>query len=207
MFRPQKCLKVDLLPLRYCDLHELRDKYEPAESMQRLDEWCSITPNTSEEKVFRCTTAVDKDRMHTNPSLPSRHAERPETGRAWRDLDEAEAEERVMRGESLLVLGIAGTGKTTFMQGIVKRLRHSGKRVDVISKTHSASRRAGGVTAGHWVRRHVLHGAATYDYLWIDEISQVDVCLLNQLGKLTFTSSTSFLLSGDHHQFPAINNC
>jgi hypothetical protein len=37
------------------------------------------------------------------------------------------------------------------------------------------------------VRRHVLHGAATCDYLWIDEISQVDVCLLNQLGKLSFT--------------------
>ena len=95
-----------------------------------------------------------------------------------------------MRGESLLVLGIAGTGKTTYVQGIVERLRHSGKRVDVISKTHTASRRAGGVTAEHWVRRHVLHGAATCDYLWIDEISQVDVCLLNQLGKLTFTSST-----------------
>ncbi|HSG20437.1 MAG TPA: hypothetical protein VLA31_06670, partial [Burkholderiaceae bacterium] len=45
LFRPQKRRKVDLA-LRYCDLHELRDKYEPAESLQRLDEWCSITPNT-----------------------------------------------------------------------------------------------------------------------------------------------------------------
>ena len=105
-----------------------------------------------------------------------------------------------------MAVGVAGTGKTTFMQGIVERLRHSGKRVDVISKTHTASRRAGGVTADHWVRRHVLHGAATCDYLWVDEISQVDVCLLNQLGKLSFTPMR-FLLSGDFHQFPPINNC
>jgi hypothetical protein len=111
-----------------------------------------------------------------------------------------------MRGESLLVLGIAGTGKTTYVQGIVERLRHSGKRVDIISKTHTASRRAGGVTADHWVRRHVLHGAATCDYLWVDEISQVDIGLLNQLGKLSFTP-VHVLLSGDFHQSPPINNC
>jgi hypothetical protein len=43
LFRPQKRRKVDLA-LRYCDLHELRDRHEPAESMKRLDEWCAVTP-------------------------------------------------------------------------------------------------------------------------------------------------------------------
>jgi hypothetical protein len=76
----------------------------------------------------------------------------------WRDLGEVEAEERVLRGESLLLLGIAGTGKTFRAQGIVERLRRDGTRVDVISKTHTASRRAGGSTADHWVRRHTLCG-------------------------------------------------
>jgi hypothetical protein len=56
------------------------------------------------------------------------------------------------------------------------------------------------------VRKHILHGAATCDYLWIDETSQVDVCLLNQLGKLSFTKAC-FLLSGDFWQFGAIKNC
>jgi hypothetical protein len=114
----------------------------------------------------------------------------------WRDLDEAAAEERVLRGESLLVLGIAGTGKTHYVQGIVERLRRSGKRVDIVSKTHTASRRACGVTAKHWVRRHVLHGSATCDYLWLDEVSQTDVGLLNQLAKFPFTP-VRFLPSGD----------
>jgi hypothetical protein len=86
---------------------------------------------------------------------------------AWRDLGEVEAEERVLRGESLLLLlGIAGTGKTFRAQGIVERLRRSGKTVDAISKTHTASRRAGGATADQWVRRHVLHGSAACDVLW-----------------------------------------
>jgi hypothetical protein len=52
----------------------------------------------------------------------------------------------------------------------------------------------------------VLHGAATCDYVWLDEVSQVDVCLLRQIGKLAFTPMR-FLLSGDFNQFPPINNC
>jgi hypothetical protein len=125
---------------------------------------------------------------------------------SWRDLDEVAAEERVLRGESLLVVGIAGTGKTTYVQGLVERLRHSGKRADVVSKMHTASRRAGGVTADHWARRHILHGSATCDFLWIDDISKVDVGLLNQIAKLSFTL-VRFILSGDFHQFPPISDC
>jgi hypothetical protein len=143
--------------------------------------------------------------MISDPGLPERKAETPETSRVWRELGEVGAEEAVLRGESLLVLGIAGTGKTHFVQGIVERLRCAGKKVDVISKTHTASRRAGGVTADHWVRRYVLHGAASCDVLWIDEVSQVDVGLLNQIAKLHW-AGVKFLLSGDFHQFSPIGN-
>jgi hypothetical protein len=111
----------------------------------------------------------------------------------------------VLRGESLLLLGIAGTGKTYRAQGIVERLRHSGKRVDVISTTHTASRRAGGATADNWVRRHVLHGSASCDFLWIDEFSQIDIGPLNQIAKLHW-AGVQFLLSGDFHQFAPIGN-
>jgi hypothetical protein len=41
--------------------------------------------------------------------------------------------------------------------------------------------------------------------LWIDEVSQVDVGLLNQLAKLHW-AGVKFLLSGDFHQFPPICN-
>ena len=205
MYRPQKRRKVDLVGLRYCDLSQLRDKHEPAEHMRRLDEHCSMEQNTSTATVFRCASALDSDRMKSDPRLPSRCSDPPTPPQPWRDLDETAAEERVMRGESLLVLGIAGTGKTTYVQGIVERLRKDGKSVAVISKTHAASKRAGGTTADHWVRRHVLHGTATCDVLWIDEISQLDIGLLNQIAKLSFTG-IRFLLSGDFHQFAPISN-
>jgi hypothetical protein len=206
LFRPQKRRKVELSTLRFCELHLLRDRHEPADRMRRLDDRCPMTPNHSSEFVFRCSAAEERDRMISDPALPERKAQRPETVMAWQKLSELEAEERVLRGESLLVLGIAGTGKTHYVQGIAERLRFAGKRVDVISKTHAASRRAGGVTADHWVRRHVLHGSASCDYVWIDEVSQVDIGLLNQIAKLHW-AGVKFLLSGDFHQFaPVCNN-
>jgi hypothetical protein len=51
----------------------------------------------------------------------------------------------------------------------------------------------------------VLHGSASCDYLWIDEVSQVDVGLLNQIAKLHW-AGVKFLLSGDFHQFAPICN-
>jgi hypothetical protein len=98
------------------------------------------------------------------------------------------------------VNGIAGTGKTHFMKTLVARLRTDGKRVDCISKTHTASERMGGVTADHYVRRHILHGSCSCHVLWIDEISQLDCSLWAQLNKL----DVQFLLSGDFNQFPAL---
>jgi hypothetical protein len=165
-----------------------------------------MTPNPSHEFAFRCAAAEERDRMISDPGLPERKAERPATEMAWRDLREVEAEEAVLRGEILLLLGIAGPGKTHRAQGIVERLRCAGKSIHVISKTHTASRRAGGVTADHWVRRHILHGSASCDYLWIDEVSQVDIGLLNQITKLHW-AGVKFLLSGDFHQFPSVRGC
>jgi hypothetical protein len=112
----------------------------------------------------------------------------------------------VLDGGSLYARGIAGTGKTHYIQTIVEQLRGQGKRVEIISKTHTASRRAGGKTADHWVRKHVLNGCCTADVIWVDEISQLDVGLLAQLNKLTYTSSVRWLLSGDFHQFPPVHD-
>ena len=107
--------------------------------------------------------------------------------------------------QSLLVLGIAGTGKTTYLRHLVEHLRSCKKKVDIISKTHCASSRAGGVTADHYVRRYILHGTCTADYLWIDEVSQADIGILCQLNKLTYTN-VKFLISGDFNQFAPLFN-
>ena len=72
--------------------------------------------------------------------------------------------------------------KTTLVQEDVERLRGLPKKVDIISKTHCASHRAGDVTADRYVHRHILHGACTAGYLWIDETSPADIGLLCQLN-------------------------
>ena len=118
-----------------------------------------------------------------------------------RELDVTEAARRVINGESLLCQGIAGTGKTTCVQGLVQELRALGRTVAIISKTHTASQRAGGVTADHWVRRNVLHGCAVADTVWLDECFQLETELWAQLNKL---SGRQWILSGDASQFPPL---
>ena len=201
LYRPTNRAKACLPELTFEDLHALRNRFEGRNI--RLDEYAALTPADGREAVFRVQAALEKDRLHIDPAPPSRAWELRLPDAAWRDLSAAQAEEAVMNGESLLALGIAGVGKTTFIRGLVERLRALGKRVDVISKTHVASSRAGGCTADHYVRRHILHGACCADYIWVDEISQLDAGLWVQLNKLTFTS-IRWLLSGDFEQFPAL---
>ncbi len=164
----------------------LRAQLEPsAEGARRLDERHLVSPIPCDVKPFRVSEATQADLMKTKPALPSRSWVLQEKSRAWSTLAPDEAERRVLEGESLLVVGIAGTGKTTYLKGVAERLAASGKRVDVVSKTHVASNRAGGVTADHWVRRHVINGAPSCDCLRVDEISQLDGGLWLQLSKLT----------------------
>ena len=163
-----------------------------------------MTACPSDDLVFRVQVATEFDPLKCNPGLPERSWDLTPPTRVWSLLEPEEGERRVLEGGSLLCTGIAGTGKTTYMRGLVERLRKDGKVVDIISKTHTASRRAGGVTADHWVRRHVMHGAPKCDVLWIDEISQLDVGLWLQINKLA--STMQFLLSGDFNQFSPLGN-
>ncbi len=133
-----------------------------------------------------------------NPGLPKRNASYTHTRDVMRELDQEEAMRRVLAGESLLIEGIAGTGKSYFAQQLVQSLRAQGKSVAIISKTHTASSRIGGCTADHWVRRHILNGAATVDVLWVDECYQLETNLWSQLNRL---SGRQFILSGDPNQF------
>ena len=163
LYRPAKRQKIHLGEITYERLHTLRDEFEGRTGARRLDEACALPESLGgAEPVFRVQAATDDDRLKCDPKKPARSAaELCVPAMSWRGLSMEEAEHRVLRGESLLVQGAPGTGKTHYTQGLVELLRAQGKTVDVISKTHSASARAGGVTADHWVRKHVINGACT----------------------------------------------
>jgi hypothetical protein len=221
LFKAKKRRPVELDKLSFRDLGTLYTRNYPLARPT-----VQLTVACSESKPFRQSPAEEKDLLRGcyESVTPAKEGDRgcyesvtTQKGsselpgsrearlRLWHECTTEEGERLVMEKGSLFVQGIAGTGKTTYCQGIVERLQAAGERVDTISKTHVASRRAGGVTADHWVRRHVINGSPKCTVLWIDEISQIDVGLLLQICKLTFCG-IRFILSGDFNQFAPIGN-
>ena len=90
-----------------------------------------------------------------------------------------------LAGNSLLLTGLPGTGKTHLARTIVARLREQGEAVHLVSKTHCSAQNlgVGAQTADHWVRRHVRGGSAQkLDWLVVEEITQLDMALWADLA-------------------------
>jgi hypothetical protein len=203
LFRANKKAKAAIQALSYTNLHLCRDAYEGR--ARRLNQGHSLSPWRGEGEVFRVQSATEGDFLKCNPKKPARPHTLVISSTVWKDLSVEEAEHRVLQGQSLLILGSPGTGKTDSCRGLVELLRAQGKKVDICSKTHSASSRADGITADAWVRRHVVHGACSADALWIDEIGQLDIELVSALNRLTYMG-IQLILSGDFAQLPLISN-
>ena len=86
-------------------------------------------------------------------------AERPKQ-RRWNGLDDPIS--HCLAGNSLLLTGLPGTGKTYLARTIVARLREQGEAVHLVLKTDCSAQNLGlgAQTADHWVRRNVRGGSA-----------------------------------------------
>ena len=192
--------------IRFRDLHLLRQRYSDVSGVRKLDQRVDITPIMSEEPVFRVHAATEADMLQGTPAEPRRCCEPPNVACQWKYI--ASAGEEIMKGGSVFIEGVAGTGKTTLAQGIIERMRSLGKKCLAISKTHVASSKIDGNTADSFVRRRILAGRPGIDILWCDEVGQFDVGLWTQLSKLQFLNKRiQFILSGDVCQFAPIGNC
>ena len=102
----------------------------------KLDQYCLCTHEPSDRPVFRVGKACEHDKLKVESSKHTKRNSRltiPENN--WKEFTDNEAgETHVLEGGSLLIEGIAGTGKGTFAKGIVERLVRLGKKVAVISK-------------------------------------------------------------------------
>ena len=108
-------------------------------------------------------------------------------------------------GESLLLTGFPGTGKTHLAKRIVEALREHGDTVHIITKTHAAVQNVGlgAQTADHWVRRN---GHCSATWLVIQKLTQLDTPLWADIACLSMNKKIRFLLLGDFRQLPAVQD-
>jgi hypothetical protein len=164
----------------------------------------AIHSSDSQDTPFRVEEVGKEKRLLGTHRMPIRDCnEFVLKDRTWRLVKEDEAEQIVLGGSGICLTGVAGTGKTFMAGRLIQSLRNAGQKVQVISKMHTASLLLGGVTANHFCFKHINFGAFHGDWLVIDELSQLDLHLWNQVQKLKHMG-VKFLCLGDWNQFSCI---
>lgn len=145
-------------------------------------------------------------------------------------MNQALALEIMLSGESVLLTGPAGAGKTYILNQFIKLAKHDGKHVSVTATTGLAATHLGGTTIHSWsgigvgdflpngFAEHLAKGRREIiektDVLVIDEISMLhdfrldmvdEVCrLVRKEPDLPF-GGIQIIMSGDFFQLPPIN--
>lgn len=144
-------------------------------------------------------------------------------------MNQGLALEIMLSGESVLLTGPAGAGKTFVLNQFIKLAKGEGKHISVTATTGLAATHLGGTTIHSWsgigVADHVPQGFAEHvakgrreiiektDVLIIDEISMLhdyrldmvdEICRLVRRKDIPF-GGIQIIMSGDFFQLPPIN--
>lgn len=145
-------------------------------------------------------------------------------------MNQALALEIMLSGESVLLTGPAGAGKTYVLNQFIKLAKHEGKHVSVTATTGLAATHLGGTTIHAWsgigIQDYLPQGFADHiakgrreiiektDVLIIDEISMLhdyrldmidEVCRLVRKEPDVPFGGIQVIMSGDFFQLPPIN--
>jgi ATP-dependent exoDNAse (exonuclease V) alpha subunit len=145
-------------------------------------------------------------------------------------MNQGLALEIMLSGESVLLTGPAGAGKTFVLNQFIKLAKHEGKHVSVTATTGLAATHLGGTTIHSWagigVQDHLPNGFADHvakgrreiiektDVLIIDEISMLhdfrldmvdEACRLVRKKPDVPFGGIQIIMSGDFFQLPPIN--
>ena len=185
-----KCIKTDCLVMQ-----DVPKKYRPAvERLLRMS-------HRDGTPVYRYEEVAGLKGQYREPSM---EAEPIRAKAPWRRVEDPVS--HCLDGESLLLTGFPGTGKTHLAKKIVEALREHGDTVHIITKTHAAVQNVGlgAQTADHWVRRNVRNGHCSATWLVIEELTQLDTPLWADIACLSMNKKIRFLLLGDFRQLPAV---
>jgi ATP-dependent exoDNAse (exonuclease V) alpha subunit len=145
-------------------------------------------------------------------------------------MNQALALEIMLSGESVLLTGPAGAGKTYVLNQFIKLAKHEGKHVSVTATTGLAATHLGGTTIHSWAgigvsdelpsgfAEHIAKGRREIiektDVLIIDEVSMLhdfrldmvdEVCRLVRKEPDVPFGGIQIIMSGDFFQLPPIN--
>ena len=196
--RAAKKMKEVYDALRYCDLHQLRERFEGQQPelkfFGRDGPVVRETPHTSQELVYKCAltdpqgrpiearmpggelTIQDGDR----PNLPELEWQvLPEPVDGPDDFYATTVRPHVVEGQrSALFEAPPGYGKTHLLKRLEADLRAAGHEVQKIALCHVAARNLGpgAMTIHAFCHRHVLHSTFK-GWVLLDEISMVPLQL------------------------------
>lgn len=129
------------------------------------------------------------------------------------DGDQAEAVRHVLstRDRVSIIMGRAGTGKTTLMKEAVSKIQDIGKAVIVVAPTAQASRgvlRDEGFDQAETVAKLLndkkLQAKLKNQVLWVDEAGLLGTKEMLGLLELANTQNAQLILSGDSHQHSSV---
>ena len=197
-------LTVGCLPDLENSVRRLLEQPDPKQKRLKTTDLYPIRGRVSDKQVFKVNTPRAGHHLRGDHRMGavSRNLEFTYRQPQWKTLNIEEARQMALAGESLLVCGLAGVGKSHFIRDLVAELEEKGRRVVTIAKTHNAALVAGGDTADHFAWKHIREGGTGTDVIWVDEVSMLDIQLLQDLNHASLSGPPiQWILSGDFNQY------